>query len=47
MQPTPVKYYIFHFKVKMVHYKDQSPNDAKLVVVMHYFGVASLLRVGL
>jgi hypothetical protein len=30
-----------------VHYKDRSPNDAKLAVVTFYFGVPSLLRVGL
>jgi hypothetical protein len=33
MQPTPIKYYVFHFKVKKVHYKDRSPNDAKLADV--------------
>jgi hypothetical protein len=47
MQPTPVKYYVFHFKVKKVHYKDRSPNGTKLAVVTLYFGVPSLLRVGL
>jgi hypothetical protein len=47
MQPTPVEYYVFHFKVKRVHYKDRSPNDAKLAVVMLYFGVSSLPRMGL
>jgi hypothetical protein len=47
MQPTLVKYYIFYFKVKKVHYKDRSPNDAKLAVVTLYFGVPSLWRVGL
>jgi hypothetical protein len=46
MQPTPVKYYVFHFKVKKVHYKDRSPNGAKLAVVTLYFGVPSLSRVG-
>jgi hypothetical protein len=47
MQPTPVKYYVFHFKVKKVHYKDRSPNDIKLAVVTLYFGVPSLSGVGL
>jgi hypothetical protein len=47
MQPTPIKYYVFYFKVETVHYKDRSPNGAKLAVVMLYFGVLSLLRVGL
>jgi hypothetical protein len=47
MQPTYVKYYDFHFKVKKVHYKDRNPNSAKLVVVTLYFGVPSLSRVGL
>jgi hypothetical protein len=47
MQPTSVKYYVFHFKVKRGHYKDRNPNGAKLAVVMHYFGVPSLSRVGL
>jgi hypothetical protein len=47
MQTTPVKYYVFHFNVKIVHYKDQNPNDTKLAVVMFYFGVLSLSRVGL
>jgi hypothetical protein len=47
MQPTPIKYYVFHFKVKRVHYKDRSPNGAKLAVVTLYFGVLSLPRVGL
>jgi hypothetical protein len=47
MQPTPVKYFVFHFNVKRVHYKDRSPNSAKLDVVMLYFGAPSLLRVGL
>jgi hypothetical protein len=45
MQPTPVKYYVFHFNVKRVHYKDRSPNGDKLVVVTLYFGVSSLPRV--
>jgi hypothetical protein len=47
MQPTPIKYYVFHFKVKRVHYKDRSPNGVKLAVVTLYFGVLSLPRVGL
>jgi hypothetical protein len=47
MQPTPIKYYVFLFKVKRVHYKDRSPNVTKLVVVMLYFGVPSLLRMSL
>jgi hypothetical protein len=47
MQPTPIKYYVFHFKVKKVHYKDRSPKGAKLAVVTFYFGVTSLSRVGL
>jgi hypothetical protein len=47
MQPTPVKYYVFQFKVKRVHYKDQSPNGAKLAIVTLYFGMPSLPRVGL
>jgi hypothetical protein len=47
MQPTPVKYYVFHFKVRMVHYKHWSPNGTKLAVVTLYFGVLSLPRVGL
>jgi hypothetical protein len=47
IQPTLVKYYVFHFKVKKVHYKDRSPNGAKLAIVTLYFGVPSLLRVGL
>jgi hypothetical protein len=47
MQITPVKYYVFHFKVKKVHYKDRSLNDTKLAVVTLYFGVPSLSRVGL
>jgi hypothetical protein len=47
MQPTLVKNYVFHVKVKRVHYKDQSPNGAKLDIVTLYFGVPSLLRVGL
>jgi hypothetical protein len=46
MQPTPVKYYVFHFKVKKVHYKDRSPSGAKLAVVTLYFCVPSLSRVG-
>jgi hypothetical protein len=36
MQSALVKYYVFHFKVKRVHYKDRSPNCAKLAVVMLY-----------
>jgi hypothetical protein len=47
MQPTPIKYYVFHFKVKKVQDKDRSPNDAKLAAVTLYFGVSSLSRVGL
>jgi hypothetical protein len=47
MQPTPIKYYVSHFKVKKVHYKDRIPNNAKLAVVTLYFGVPSLSRVGL
>jgi hypothetical protein len=47
MQPTPVKYYVFYFEVKKVHYKDRSLNGAKLAVVTLYFGVPSLSRVGL
>jgi hypothetical protein len=47
MQPTPVKYYTFHFKVKRVHYKDRSPNDTKLAVVTIYFDVPSLSIMGL
>jgi hypothetical protein len=47
MQTTPIKYYVFHFKVKKVHYKDRSPNDTKLAVVTVYFGVPSLSRVSL
>jgi hypothetical protein len=47
MQPTPVKYYVFHFKVKRVHYKDRSPNVTKLTIVTLYFGVLSLSRVDL
>jgi hypothetical protein len=47
MQPTPVKYNVFHFKVKKVHYKYRSPNGAKLAVVTLYFGVPSLSRVDL
>jgi hypothetical protein len=46
MHPTPVKYYVFHFKVMIVHYKDQSLNGTKLVVTF-YFGALSLRRVGL
>jgi hypothetical protein len=30
MQPTPIKYYVLYFKVKRVHYKDQSPNDNEI-----------------
>jgi hypothetical protein len=47
MQLTPIKYYVFHFKVKKVHYKDRSRNGAKLAVVTLYFGVPSLSRVDL
>jgi predicted Zn-ribbon and HTH transcriptional regulator len=47
MQPTTVKHYGFHFEVKRVHYKDRCPNGSKLAIVMLYFGVPSLLRVGL
>jgi hypothetical protein len=47
MQQTHVKYYVFYFKVKRVHYKDRSSNDAKLAVVTLYFGVPSLLRMDL
>jgi hypothetical protein len=47
MQPTPVKYYVFHLIVGIVHYKDPSPNDTKLAVVTLYFGVLSLPRMGL
>jgi hypothetical protein len=47
MQPIPVKYYVFYFKVKKVHYKDRSHNNAKLAVVALYFGMPSLSRVGL
>jgi hypothetical protein len=42
MQPTLVKYYVFHLIVGIVHYKDPSPNDTKLAVVTLYFGVLSL-----
>jgi hypothetical protein len=41
-----LEYYAFHFKMKRVHYKDWSPNDAKLAIVTFYFGVSSLSRVG-